>query len=217
MLNIPNNNRNQVRENSVIKMDSVDSCMRSMEELLKKLSAKVNELPDLDGKNPSESEFAEDRYAEKEEMVDKVNEALDELHRYKEIVDREIERCKKNLDIIETDARSLNIDEAKEKYGFAKLSQEFEYKKSVCLARELSDLIFYSKKTLEVAGSKKFPGGKPEKKFKPPPEVLENLDSKDRIGHKGLQPVSPHAPSPFSNKEIDSLLSLGPLGGMYNR
>lgn len=217
MLFTSNNDQNQIRENGVIDMDSVDSSMGFMEELLKNLSSKVQELPDLDGKDPSECEFAEDRYAEKEEMVEKVSERLNELHRHKEILDREIERCKNNLDIIETDASSLSLDEAKENYLFAKLSQEFDYKKAVCLRQEISDLISYSKKTLEVAALKKFPGKKPEKKFRPPPEVFENLAGRDSTGLKSIQPSSPHAPGPFSNKEIDSLLSIGPLGGTYNR
>ena len=209
---VTKNNLHNRKANNDFEIGQVVSSMKSMEELLKKLSAKVNELPKLDGKSRSECKSAEDQYAEKEEMVDEAVNGLNGLRKQKDKLNREIGRCQHNLKQIQTDAAHLNLNQAKERYSFAKLSQDLEYKKTIRLGKELADLIALSEKVISHAKSKRFPGKKPKKKFQPPPELFEKLAGrrpKDFPGPKHFVP--PPFLSPSDN-EIDNLISLGPLG-----
>ena len=209
---VTKNNLHNRKANNDFEIGQVVSSMKSMEELLKKLSAKVNELPKLDGKSRSECKSAEDQYAEKEEMVDEAVKGLNELRKQKDKLNREIDRCQHNLKQIQTDTAHLNLNQAKEKYSFAKLSQDLEYKKTIHLSDELADLIALSERVISLAKSKRFPGKKPKKKFQPPPELFEKLAGrrpKDFPGPKHFVP--PPFLSPSDN-EIDNLISLGPLG-----
>jgi hypothetical protein len=194
-------------------LERVTSVIKNMKALLENLSQKTSQLPKVDDKGNSECPYAEDLYAEQEEAITKVAEELKRLRRYQEIVDQLVAKHRRNLDLIRTDASSLHLDRAKEQYSSAELSQEHNYRQAVRCQKELLEIISWAENAIALARGKKFPGGKPEKKFRPPSGFASGLSASGSAGYSG--PASPAGASftPSLKTEIDSLMSLGPLGG----
>ncbi len=194
-------------EYNPLRLDQVASSIDHMETLLEDLSARMSVLPDVDEKGRSECPFAEDLYAKKEEAEEKVARELGQLRRYPGLVNEEMSRCRKNLEQLRSDGGRLNRDETKEHYSFAEGSQEAHYRMADQLYQKLIDLIPRAEEALRLAGTKRFPGIKPQKSVsvsKPP--------GSDRFTPMAPRPVSSQAMGPSLGKEIDSLMSIGPLG-----
>jgi len=208
-------NPNEGRSKADIKRETkmIDSSIINMEDLLNKLSEKVKHLPKVNKKVSLKDGKIENMYAEKEEAVDKVVKEVNQLRGFVDIVNREIARCTGNLNQLGKDVNSLHLGEAKEKYKFAKLSQEFKHKKAKQQKKELQNVVSWAKKVLVLAQSKKFPGRKPKKIFRPPLEILAALAGVRPTGPHNPAQASPFASAPAPNSEMNNLLSLGPLGG----
>ena len=181
-----------------------------MKSLLENLSKKTTELPKVDDEGNSECPFAEDLYAEKEEAIERVAEELNQLRRDREVVDQVVERHRRSLDVIRTDAGSLHSERAKEQYSFAGLSQEHSCREAIRCQNELSEIISWAENTLAMARSREFPGGKPQKKFRPPAGLANGLASSGTTEVQSQASGSPSKQS-FEN-EINNLMDLGPLG-----
>lgn len=197
------------KERNGLSLSDVDSFFNYMNGLREELESKVKRLPEVDQEGNSECEFAEALYAEKEAFAEKVEEESQKLKPYLEIVQGEIERCLINLAQINTDGNSLFLDQAKENYDRAKRAQELQYEKVIRQRESLIGLIAWVAKTLAEARSKKFPGRKPQKIFRPPLGVLDGwgkIGSANEVASKNL------IAQPSFKPEIESLISLGPLG-----
>jgi hypothetical protein len=120
---------------------------------------------------------------------------------------------RKNLEQIRMDANSLHLSKAKKQYSFAELSQEFLYKKALEKKKALEDLFSWAEKVLNLAREKRFPGGEPRKKFRPPPEFSASMEGRpaNNPTNAGFQARPASGPS-FAN-QINDLMSLGPIGG----
>jgi len=192
-----------------LSLKDVDSFISHVKRLLEELWSKVKVCPKVDQEGNSECPFAEDLYAEKEEFTEKVEKESKKLQPYLRVVEQEIERCSNNLDQLSADSSSLNLDEAKERYAVAKRAQESQYNKALQQRKGLTDLISKTEKIVALARAKTFPGRKPQKSFRPPAGALGGW------GANGLTTeatAKATASRPSSNSEIDSLISLGPLG-----
>jgi hypothetical protein len=200
-------------ENIDLSLKSTDSEMKTMVNLLKTLSKKTAELPRVDGKGQSECGWAEDLYAENEELIKKVTQNLKKLREHLSVVEKVITGHRKNLDQIRMDANSLHLSKAKKQYSFAELSQEFLYKKALEKKKALEDLFSWAEKVLNLAREKRFPGGEPRKKFRPPPEFSASMEGRpaNNPTNAGFQARPASGPS-FAN-QINDLMSLGPIGG----
>ena len=213
MIIYKNTNEGWSKDDIEVKTKMIDSSIINMEHLLNKLSEKVEHLPKVNKKDSLKDDTVENLYAEKEEAVDTVVKELSRLQGFGGIVDKKIARCAGNLNQLGMDANSLHLGAAKEKYKFAKLSQEFNHKKAIQQKKDLQNVVSWAKKVLDLARSKKFPGRKPKKKFQPPPEFLAALAGVKSTGPQNPGQVSPFVSTPSSNSEMNNLISLGPLGG----
>ena len=200
-------------QNIDLGLKSTDSEIETMVGLLKALSKKTGELPRVDGKGQSECGWAEDLYAENDELIKKVTQKLKKLREHQSVVEKVINGHRQNLDQIRMDANSLHLSKAKKQYSFAELSQEFLYKKALEKKKALNDVFSWAEKVLNLAREKRFPGGEPRKKFRPPPQVSASMEGRtaDNLTNAGFQARPASGPS-FSN-QISDLMSLGPIGG----
>lgn len=200
-------------ENIDLSLKSTDSEMKTMVNLLKALSKKTAELPRVDGKGQSECGWAEDLYAENEELIKKVTQNLKKLREHLSVVEKVITGHRQNLDQIRMDANSLHLSKAKKQYSFAELSQEFLYKKALEKKKALEDIFSWAEKVLNLAHGKRFPGGKPRKKFRPPPEFLRGMAGQAANNQTNTGFHAKPASSPSFSNQINNLMSLGPIGG----
>jgi len=199
----------QPRGSEEFHLEHLDSFIHNMGKILDELREAVRILPKVDQDGSSECSFAEDLYAEKDEFIEKIEKESKKIQPYLRLAEKEIARCRGNLDRINADAKSLNRDEAKERYASAKRAQESQYNKAIQQRKGLMDLISRTEKTLALARSKNFPGRKPRKVFRPPAGALGSWGATVSANEAtGKVP----APNPQSNAEIDRLISLGPLG-----
>jgi septal ring factor EnvC (AmiA/AmiB activator) len=200
-----NMNQGKTKRQEDFSLKDVDSFISYMNRLLEQLLSKAQVCPKVDQEGNSECPFAEDLYAEKEEFSEKVEKESKKIQRFLQVVDQEIDRCSNNLERISADSRSLNSDEAKEKYAIAQRAQEAEYKKAIQQRRALTELISKTEKVLALARAKTFPGRKPQKSFRPPAGALGGWG-----GNSSMNGAT--AARPSFKTEIDRLISLGPLG-----
>jgi len=205
-----NANDQQTRPKEVggLSLKDVDSFIHYMNGLLEELSSKVGALPKVDQEGNSECPFAEELYVQKDECMEKVERESQKLQHYLVLVEEEVARCRSNLERISADASSLNLDEAKERYDAAKRSQESQYNNVLRQRKALTDLASRTQKMLALARSKAFPGRNPQKSFRAPAGAFGGWGATG--SPSGTSDGIPGRPL-FKN-EIDSLISLGPLG-----
>ena len=207
-----NSHQGQPNKYDELRVKDVSSFMNYMAGLLETLATKINVLPTVDEEGNSECPFAEDLYAAKEEAVTKVSEELNKASHYIGLLDQEVARLHGNLARISADASSLNSAEAKERYLYAKRSLEQHIEKNLKQREELMDLISKAEKLLGLARSKKFPGKEPRKKFHAPPALGAGPIGSGATGMQGKPSLTPPSPRPSFETEVDSLISLGPIG-----
>ena len=187
-----------------------------MPEVLKDLEDKVNRLPKVDEKGRSECPEAEDMYAEKNEAVEKCVKYLKKGKKYVIFVEWQLASNRRNLSRIKAGHSKLDNTQAKEEYRTAIENCTFHFKKYSKRLKNLRSLISKANKLLKKAREKKWPLGKPEKKFRPPPLMAGRLAGGDYTNIQGPSPVIPVQQRPALNTEINSLMSLGPLGNKKN-
>jgi hypothetical protein len=207
-----NNQHDQAKKFADLDLKDVDSYTSFLEKLLETLQSKINVLPKVDDKGRSECPFAENLYAQKEEATSNVIEELKKASRYLALLEQEISRLRQNLAQIESDTGALHLDQAKEKYITAKRSQEIHIEKNIHRKMRLSDLIARAEKLMQLAHKKKWPGGKPKERFRTPPLMAGGPTGVGATGFQNAIPDVPLPPSPAFKTEIDSLMTLGPLG-----
>jgi len=188
----------------------VNSSERYMSKLLDTLETKTNVLPKVDEKGNSECPFAEGLYAQKEQAVEKVTEELGRLRRLLELLKEELARLRANLAQVQTDAGSLHLESAKEKYLSAKQGLEYNIQKNQERQKEILELISQAEEMLRLARTKKWPLGKPEERMRFP----AISSGPERGFRSGVPSSAPASSGPSLRTEVDSLFSLGPLGGV---
>ena len=203
-----NDHQGKPNEQDDLSLKDVDSFVHYMKGLVEELFSKIRVLPKVDQEGNSECPFAEDLYAQKDESMEKVEKESQKLPRYLGLVEKEIARCSANLEQISADRSSLNLEEAKEKYNVAKRSQESQYNSAIQQRKALVDLISRTEQALAMARSKEFPGRKPQKSFRPPAGRLGGWGTSGSTD----QASKGSSPRPSLETEIDTLISLGPLG-----
>lgn len=194
-----------------LNIKDLDSAMDSFRSELEHLSKRIDILPRVEKDGSSECHFAEDLYADKEEAAEKVAQRLRDIKGYMPLAEREIARCSHNLSTISSDKGRLRDDEAITQYQDALHAQQYHYQKAVERRKALQELIQQAEQLLSKANTKKYPGKKPEKRFRPPVGLLGGLPS------PGASMAAPISISPAFDRpslprsELGDLLSLGPL------
>lgn len=194
-----------------LEMRDVNSMISHMPKLLEELKSKIDILPNVDKEGRSECPFAEDLYFEKEEVVEKVAAELRKLRKCIPVVDEEISTRRKSLATIRADARSLRLVKAREEYIHAEEGQVFQIKEKTKLRERLIDLISQTEDMLKLAQTKKWPLGEPQEKLRPP-ALSGGPVGLGSIGSLSPPPSTAVPPGPSLKSELDSLISLGPIG-----
>ena len=95
---------------------------------LSRILSLASELESLNHLSYPKDDLARQRRAE---LQSKLSSELNKLQRYKVKLDREVLRCKKNLDRIRTDSEKLNLDETRKCYSEAESLQMKQYREAV--------------------------------------------------------------------------------------
>jgi hypothetical protein len=187
----------QPKPHSHLTLRDVDSAVNHMYSLLNTLETKTNLCPRVDEKGNSECPFAEDLYAQKEEALEEVRAQLEMLQILLELVEEELASLRANLTKVESDSGALHSENAKKMYLSAQQGLEQHIQKNLDRKKQILDLISLAKEMLRLAHEKRWPLGKPERHALSPP----------------VTPSSSFNSGLSLRREVDGLLSLGPIGG----
>lgn len=185
---------------------------KALQDELASISKEVNDLetatsslPYVKENGESECPFAESLYAKKEELEEQVSGKLNVLTGYLMELDAERLRCQKELDSIQEDYKTLNLQETSDHYAEAVLRQKEKIRSIHERKDAVSAVLVRAQAVLKRSKGRKFPGRKPQQQFSFP------------VGPSGTSPSAPPSPG-FRSKpgglsnEVTGLMSLGPLG-----
>lgn len=163
---------------------------------LAQLESAMTRLPAVDENGSSACDFAEDLYAQKEELEQEVSAGFARLSGYLPLLEKEVQRCQKNLERIEADSQRLNRDEARDSYAQAADLQQAEYRAAVQERDALYIALKKAEAVLQVSRTRKFPGREPQRRDYCPP-----VASDGSVPSAGVELGS----------EVEDVLSTGPI------
>ena len=200
------------KKHLLVDMKTVGKDLEELNKRIDELIEKIKVLPKVDSKGGSECPFAESLYAYKEMAARGVKKTVKKVRQYIPAVEKEVERCEHNYKRICDDCEKINNAEAKEKYEHARKFQWAECEKAFMRRKHFYETLDRAKKELEKAKEKKWPLGEPkaDDSFDPEAVLEEVIKGRSPMPHPTNAPASRRR-SHFS-REINSLLSLGPLG-----
>jgi len=194
-----------------------------VEKYTKELEDRASWLPIVEEDGSSECPKAEDYYAQKEEVEEKLKLALLDLNRRIPFLAQEISRCRNNLRHISSDREKLMSKEPQDSYSSAEQEQEAQLRGVIKIQMRINDILKRAKLVLEIAEDKKFPGRKPQRKgFSPgAPSSSSPIPLHEPVAIMappirspgGTFPVGPVVsnPGPGLGGETGGVLSTGPL------
>jgi len=169
-------------------------------EHIEQLDRAMSSLPHVNKEGGSECGFAEDLFAQKEELEKQVIEDVNRLMGYMRAIDHDIARCRNNLSRIQADSAKLNRDEARDCYSRAQEAAERELREAVQDKDAISIVLARATAVLKVSQARKFPGREPQRQLPP-------------AGPGAPEGPGPRTPAAGIGRELDGLLSIGPLEG----
>jgi hypothetical protein len=158
-------------------------------------------LPHVDEDGNSECPWAERLYAKKEELEVQVTNDVEKMKCYSKGLNKEKQRCERNLAQLQADRGELNLPEPSEYYSNAIEAQQRQLQSVIDDIDAVSIVLKRAEAVLKVSRTRKFPGGEPQEGF-PFPAMPS--------GAPGWTCIQPSLRQP--GDEIDGLVSLGPLG-----
>jgi len=166
--------------------------------LIEDLGQKIHQLPPLKPDGSSDRPDAQERYDQKEEVQSKLHGCVDLLRQHLGLIEKEIQRCKLNKDVIEAATTALHHDDPKHAFTEAEAAQAREYARWVHLRQELLELLEEAAKALQEAGKcPEFPGLSRWYREKLEPLPIAKEDEEDQY-----HPI---------DAEVRRLLDMGPL------
>jgi hypothetical protein len=129
------------------------------------------------------------------ELQARLNPELSKLQRYKLKLDREVLRCEKNLDRINTDSEKLNLDETRKCYLEAEDEQQKQLDEAVFDRDAVSWAISKVRSALSMSRASSLPTGNSFGPVLPHLPLLGYQNNPGRLGN-----------------EVDDLISFGPSG-----
>ena len=191
--------------------------------LINELESKIEVLPKVDKYGNSECPFAERVYAQKEEAEKKLVEELGTLEECAALIPKELARCRRNSKRIFGAAKSLNLQEPRSQFLVAETVEDARYKEVTRYHEEVQLMIKKVKETLKKSQAKKFPGKIPQnlpafpgRSSLPPPFAGVATPGSSCIPGPANSTSAGTTPDPAPavsiGKELDGLISLGPIG-----
>ena len=148
----------------------------------------------------------EDDYAMKEETEKELARGIEELNEDLPILEKEVQRCRENLQRIEGDSAKLNRREPMRSY----LEAQAETKQQLFAAVGARDatvaVLARAQAVLHISQKKKFPGREPQRQSPFP-------GAKPGDTPKSSRSTGTQSPPEKLDDEAADLIALGPLGG----
>jgi len=179
----------------------LDNVMR----LVRELESKTSSLPTVSEDGTSECRFAEELYAAKEEVEEKLMECERELGRSLEYLDEEVACHRRSLAAIGMDITKLKLKETVEEYWRAEAAERDQYHRAMKQRDATREVLTRAEAALRAARARKYPGRKPRAGL-PGPAPLGYLfpGPGSRVG--GALPPAPSIPT----NVVDRLKPPGP-------
>jgi len=178
------------------------------EKLIKELEEAVASLP------PPDTPYAEHFWARKEELEGRAESSLSEIQAGLAAVEKELQRCQRNVDRISGDKSLLNLEKAVTSYDEAEQAQRDQHRKVQRQRDKLVEVLSRLQAALNRSRAKKWPGKEPQERpdFPIPPLPGQGPEP------GGTIPTPPPPPRPgggpsLLGPELDGLLELGPQRG----
>jgi hypothetical protein len=179
--------------------------LASISKEIKDLERAVPGLPYVNEDGESECSFAENLWAQKEELEETVSGKLGVLSNHLMQLDAKRLSCIKELGKIQEDYKKLNLQETSDHYAEAVLRLTEKCRSFEEMKDAVTAVLVRARAVLKQSKGRKFPGRKPQQQFSLP------------VGPSGPSPSS--SPSPGIHlkpgglgNEVAGLMSLGPLG-----
>jgi hypothetical protein len=185
----------------VFRGSELRSILDRINESIDELESAMTVLPHVEDDGSSECHFADELYAKKEEWEAEVKEAIQQMQDYDADLEGMAQRLQANRVRVQDDATELNLSETQDHYHQAEDQLQEQCRE---LARDrdaIAVVIARADGVLKVSQQRKFPGRQPHGRspVAAPPSGP-------------TPPVGPESsPAPL-DREVDDLLSLGPLG-----
>jgi len=191
-----------------------------LDKSIQELEFKVSYLPLIDSEGDTDRPFAEDLYAQREEAEEKVVRSVDWLQERLPFLDREVSRCRGNIDRVRNDAGRLANPQAKKQYVGAAKTLMREYLFAAQDRQRLKLFLDKAHVVLKRSRDGKFPGRKSQGRGLGPGSPAPLSRAGSRTG-PGSGPDSPQGPtldgssgegrSSDLGRGLEGILSIGPL------
>lgn len=178
--------------------------LASISALINRLEKAMASLPHVNDEQESECPFAEDLYAQKEELEQELIPKAEVLKRYMVGLENEVQRCRNNLARIQADYAKLNLQETSAHYSEA-IEAQLQLLRSATQDRDaVSIVLAKAEAVLKVSRTRKYPGRKPQRQYPFPGAKPGDMPKSSQL---------PNTPSTRGepDDEVDGLISLGPL------
>ena len=146
-----------------VDIDKVEASLGYAHRQIENLARSVQSLPEVDEDGYSECPFAEDMYAQKEEIQATLGSQLKDLYREQEAIEAEITCCKNNLVVISAHESRIHRDSVRDRYSQAEVELSALIQRLCEMKEELAKTIKVVQAALARAAEKYFPGRRPRK------------------------------------------------------
>ena len=149
-------------------LDDLESEIAAVAADISSLHSAVHSLPAVDDAGRSECPFAEELYAKKEVLQQKVAAHIGRLYDYLGAVEAEIQRLRKNLTVISAHEEMISSDGVRQSFTDAEVNMAALGKRYVQMRERLKETIEDVHRALMDASAKSWPGGMPQPRSESP-------------------------------------------------
>jgi hypothetical protein len=170
-----------------VHIEQVEQFVASAKPKAEELHRATERLPHVNEDGSSDCEFAEQMYAEHEELRTTVQDLLAEAHKYLTAVEDQITKLGRNLVVISAHEDRIHRDAPRAQFSEAEAQVAALYKRFRQAKSQIVETMKYIDQVLQQAATKQFPGripykwpglqpGIPDRPSTPEPNVPANAD-----------------------------------------
>ena len=146
-----------------VNIEQADQFVTSARSKADQLRQRTGELPPVNKDGSSECDFAEEWYAEHEELRSEVQGLLAQGHEYLTVVEEEITKLGHDLAVISAHEGHLHRDAPRAHFTEAEAAVAALYNRYRQLKNQIIETLTYIDQVLQEASAKRFPGRIPRK------------------------------------------------------
>ncbi len=145
-----------------VNLKEAEKGLESTKKCMEDLDRSVHSLPSVDEDGNSECPFAEELYAQKEELQKTLEARLKDLFEMMKAVDAEIQRCRKNLAVVTAHHDSIHGEKVRDKYSDEEFKLAERIKQLTEIREQIQKAIKAVQKALAESKARYYPGTKPD-------------------------------------------------------